>query len=394
MKFLAHLLAVLAVAPAALFAAPLEVRQESPQQTPYNIFEGKFQYVRKDYITQMARTAASFRAEGDEENALKTEKVSETASTFIWYASLNAMSYFEPALADARAVQEQKGQKVVVPFVVYNMPDRDCGSEASNGELTFERDGLNRYKAMVDSIAATVDKYSDLDYAIVIEPDSLANMVTNVGVNRCQPSLFENYIDAYAYVIQKFQKPNVGLYIDVAHSQWLGWPDNVIKVADVLERILERAGPDAKIRGYSQNVSNYQPFINPNPTTVNPNFDEYHYALALKAAAQERNLPAHFIIDTGRSGRPEALVDGVWCNLKDAGLGRLPSADTAPHEDLVDSWVWIKPPGDSDGASVPGRGYDTSCTGPNNFQPAPAPGQWFVEYSKMLIKNANPPVEL
>src|SRR5688500_682940 len=100
---------------------------------------------------------------------------------------------------------------------------------------------------------------------------------------------------------------------------------------------MDKAG-SAKIRGYATNVSNYQPYENPNPKTTNPNYDEKHFGQALAAEMQSRGLPAKFIHDTGRSGRPEALVDGVWCNLKGAGLGPRPSANTG--NELVDAFVW------------------------------------------------------
>lgn len=162
----------------------------------------------------------------------------------------------------------------------------------------------------------------------------------------------------------------------------------------MLERILEKAGPGNKIRGYSTNVSNYQPYKNTGViTSVNPNYDESHYVAALASELTSRNLPAQFIVDTGRSGRPEALRDGVWCNLKGAGLGPLPSANTdSPN---MDAFVWVKPPGDSDGSSIQGgAGFDWSCTGEHNMQPSGAPGIWFLEYAKMLVKNANPPVQV
>ena len=35
---------------------------------------------------------------------------------------------------------------MTIMVVVYDLPNRDCSSEASNGELRVEEDGLNRYK--------------------------------------------------------------------------------------------------------------------------------------------------------------------------------------------------------------------------------------------------------
>jgi len=388
-----HLLTALALFGTALSAPSLTARQSS-WQDPNNQFAGRVQYVNKAYADNLKLTAAAFRQEGDETNARRAEKIGTVASTFNWYASVNAQSYFYPRLAEARAAQQASGQKLVFPLVIYNMPDRDCSSEASNGELQFNKGGLARYSAMIDTIARSLDEYKDLTFAISLEPDSIANMVTNIGNNRCVPELFEQYIAAYAYAIRALQRPHIGIYIDVAHSQWLGWPDNVVKTVDVVERIMTAAGPSAKVRGYSSNVSNYNPYKwSGNVTSDNPNYDEFRYAQSFSKLAGSKGLPTQFVVDTGRSGQQGALKNGVWCNLKGAGYGPRPSSETG--EGIVDALVWIKPPGDSDGSSVRGGpGYDPSCAGADNLTPSPQAGLWFVEYSKMLVRNANPPIEL
>jgi len=383
MKFLAQLLL-------ALSAVPALVHGQSSRQSSVNVFQGRTMFVQSVYKNNMLATAKSFRDSGDTTNANRATTIANTASTFVWYYSVSAQTIFENALRDAQAVAST-GQKIVFPMVIYNMPDRDCSSQASNGELQFDNDGLNKYKQMIDTIASTISRYPDFNYAIVVEPDSLANMVSNAGVNRCQSSLFDKYIDAYAYVITKFQQNNVALYIDVAHSAWLGWPEKATKVADSLQKILQRAG-SAKIRGYVTNVSNYQPYQNPNPKTTNPNYDESHYGKYLGNLMSQRGLPSQFIHDTGRSGRPEALVDGVWCNLKNAGYGARPTTNTGDSQ--VDAFVWVKPPGDSDGSSIQGgQGYDSACNGGNSLTPSPPAGSWFLEYSKMLVRNANPSID-
>lgn len=56
-----------------------------------DVFEGRTLYINQEYAANLASVAASFRADGDEENALKTEKVAATASTFNWYSSISAV---------------------------------------------------------------------------------------------------------------------------------------------------------------------------------------------------------------------------------------------------------------------------------------------------------------
>jgi cellulase/cellobiase CelA1 len=88
-------------------------------------------------------------------------------------------------------------------FVVYDLPDRDCAALASNGEYTIANNGVANYKAYIDAIKALLVTYSDVKVILVIgktstlyptlgtlfdrqaEPDSLANLVTNLSVAKC-----------------------------------------------------------------------------------------------------------------------------------------------------------------------------------------------------------------
>lgn len=53
-------------------------------------------------------------------------------------------------------------------FVVYNLPDRDCAALASNGELSIDDGGVEKYKAYIDSIREHVVEYSDTNILLVI----------------------------------------------------------------------------------------------------------------------------------------------------------------------------------------------------------------------------------
>jgi cellulose 1,4-beta-cellobiosidase len=57
---------------------------------------------------------------------------------------------------------------VMGAFVVYDLPNRDCSALASNGELTVANDGLTKYKAYIDSIAAIVKKHTKTEIALII----------------------------------------------------------------------------------------------------------------------------------------------------------------------------------------------------------------------------------
>jgi endoglucanase len=134
---------------------------------------------------------------------------------------------------------------------------------------------------------------------------------------------------------------------------------------------------------------------------------------------------AHFIIDTSRNGRgplngaqysaapygqpaivTAALTGGNWCNPPGAGLGLRPTANTGVA--LLDAYLWVKVPGESDGSCDIAGGarawdytqYDPwSLTGDaqNHFDPLwgmvdPAAGLWFPQQALQLAQNATPPL--
>jgi len=242
---------------------------------------------------------------------------------------------------------------------------------------------LERYKKeFVDPFAKAVQKGSDLTFAIVLEPDSLGNVVTNQGIPKCATA-GPVYEEGIAYAISQLQKKNVALYVDAAHGGWLGWDGNLEPAAQEFAKVVQMAQnltKKATIRGFSINVSNYNPYL----ATVREPYDEYnnaydnsHYATVLSPHLIANGLPAHFIVDQGRVAEPGARAAwGDWCNVNPAGFGHVPTADASYLNNAnVDSIVWIKPGGESDGA----------C----GMAGAPDAGLWFDEYAQMLVENAD-----
>lgn len=151
--------------------------------------------------------------------------------------------------------------------------------------------------------------------------------------------------------------------------------------AKVVGLAREQSSPETKVRGFVTNVSNYNPFhANPreNFTEWSNSWDESHYADSLSPHLEENGLPSRFIIDQGRVAEPGARAEwGEWCNVAPAGFGAVPgSSNNNTH---VDSIVWVKPGGESDGRC----GLDG----------APAAGAWFPEYVKMLVEYAHPSIK-
>jgi len=363
------------------------IRQEnntSPSDYP-NPFSGKSHFVNPAYSSKLDQTHASFVTKGDEANAVRVRKIQQKVGTFVWVSRIADLSNIDAAIRTAREAQSKNGERQIVGLVLYNLPDRDCSAGESAGELKTSQDGLKRYKEeYIAPYASRVAAATDLDFAIVLEPDSLANLVTNMEIPGCAAAA-PTYREGIAHAIRSLQFPHVHLYLDAAHGGWLGWDPNMPLAAKVFSEVLAlatRNGTDknVRIRGFATNVSNYNPFhalVRENYTEFSKSWDESNYATSLGGYLEEEGLPARFIIDQGRVALPGARKEwGEWCNVQ-AGFGPVPG--TSNNNTVVDSLVWIKPGGESDGR----------CGFPNS----PAAGQWHDEYVQMLVKNAHSSID-
>ncbi|MFJ8042062.1 glycoside hydrolase family 6 protein [Kitasatospora sp. NPDC096147] len=356
------------------------------------------------------------------------------------------------------AVRQAAGKPYVFQVVIYNLPGRDCAALASNGELGPTE--IGRYQsAYIDPIAAILadPAYAGLRIVTTIEIDSLPNLVTNAGGTPTATPACDvmkangNYVTGVGYALNKLGAiPNVYNYVDAGHHGWLGWDSNFGPSVNLLLQAANAAGSTpAKVAGFVVNTANYSALKEPYFTiddTVNGQsirgtskwvdwnryVDELSYAKAFRQKAVEAGFDAGvgILIDTSRNGwggpnRPagpgpkttgDAYVDGGrldrrlqagnWCNQSGAGLGERPTAAPEPG---IDAYVWVKPPGESDGASkaIPndeGKGFDRMCdptyTGnPRNnnnmsgaLPDAPLAGAWFSAQFRQLLANAYPPV--
>ncbi|NEA66870.1 glycoside hydrolase family 6 protein [Streptomyces sp. SID12488] len=354
------------------------------------------------------------------------------------------------------AALQQKGTgEMVVQLVVYDLPGRDCAALASNGELGPTE--IDKYKTQfIDPIAAILadTKYAGLRIVTTVEIDSLPNLVTNAGSRPTATPACNvmkangNYIKGVGYALNKLgDVPNVYNYIDAAHHGWLGWDDNFGPAADLFKQAATAEGATVNdVHGFISNTANYSALKETNFTindTVagksvreskwvdwNRYTDELSFAQAFRNQLVTAGFPSGIgmLIDTSRNGwggaaRPtgpgattsvDTYVEGGridrrihvgnWCNQSGAGLGERPKAAPATG---IDAYVWMKPPGESDGASsaIPndeGKGFDRMCdptyTGNplnnNNMSGAlgnsPLAGHWFSAQFQQLMANAYP----
>jgi len=359
----------------------------APQQNP---FVGADFFVDSGYGKKVA---ASMKA-APPELAKKMAKL-ERMPTALWMISIASVGAL-PSWLDGAAKQQKKSKKPVVPIVVvYDLPNRDCSSESSAGELDAANGGEARYRSeFIDKIAEQLSAHPEQRIVVLLEPDSLPNVATNLNVEKCRLSA-DVYQSAVAYAISKLSLPNVYLYLDAAHAGWLGWDANRNSAAKVFKAVLDKAGGPDRIRGFVTNVSNYNALDGEwgkklEPSNPCPN--ELAYIEKLNESLTAAGIPNKgFLIDTSRNGVADARSRwGSWCNVKNAGVGERPRAAPRP---LIDAYIWVKPPGESDGVSDPNAPrYDESCRSPDSAPDAPQAGEWFEPYFRDLVTKANPPL--
>jgi cellulose 1,4-beta-cellobiosidase len=381
--------------------------------------------------------------------------------TAVWLdriAAINGVSGGMGLRAHLDEALKQKGSgELVVQLVIYDLPGRDCAALASNGELG--PNDLDKYKSQyIDPITSILSesKYAGLRIATVIEPDSLPNLVTNAGgtnttTDACVTMKSNgNYEKGVSYALDKLGAlANVYNYIDAGHHGWLGWDSNLGPSVQEFYKVATTNGASVSdVAGFIVNTANYSPVKEPNFKVTdmvngqtirqskwvdwNQYVDEQSFALGLrdKLVAAGFDSGLGMLIDTSRNGwggsarptgpGPSTSVDdyvnggridrrihaGNWCNQSGAGIGQRPTAAPATG---VDAYVWVKPPGESDGnsAAVPndeGKGFDRMCdptyggnarngNNPTGALPnAPLAGHWFSAQFQQLMQNAYPPL--
>jgi cellulose 1,4-beta-cellobiosidase len=424
-----------------------------------NPFAGADGYINPDYAAEVQAQAAS--AGGTLGQQMTRVAQQPTAVWLDRIAAVTGGSGVTRTLAghlDA-AVQQDSGngsRPLVITIVVYDLPNRDCAALASNGELSVAGDGLNKYKTQyIDAIMSVLSqsKYANLRIATIVEPDSLPNLVTNLGTAKCAEANSSGaYVQGIQYALSRLHTlSNLYNYIDIAHSGWLGWSSNFGPAADLIANAVKGAsGGVNTVDGFISNTANYTPTTEPFMTANqqisgqparsanfyqwNDYIDENTYTTAMRSAFTGRGFPntIGMLIDTSRNGwggsgpqgsRPtgaststdlntfvsQSKIDrrvhrGNWCNQY-GGIGARPTANPAAG---FDAYVWIKPPGESDGASQPvnndeGKGFDQMCdpafhggqqaNGGNLTEAipnAPLAGHWFPDAFKILVQNAFP----
>jgi endoglucanase len=306
-------------------------------------------------------------------------------------------------------------------LVAYNIPFRDC-AQFSAGGATNATD----YAAWIDGFANGIGNQPAI---VILEPDSLGIIpfFTSYYASApdwCQPSdanpetaATDRFAMLKGAVARLKQQPGVKVYLDATHAAWLG-------VGEAAHRLI--LGGVDQADGFFLNVSNYQTTTNsthygnwissciaytevlgwwdaswcsgqyaPDATgTYVVNYSDDHVASVYNDFSWGPAGTTHFLIDTSRNGQgpwipPADHPTGDpqdWCDPPARGLGLRPTLSTG--KPLLDAYLWIKIPGESDGACNrwnPAGGID-----PVRNVMDPAAGAWFDDMALELAHNAVP----
>lgn len=365
-------------------------------------------------------------------------------------------------------VKRAARSRSVPVLVAYNVPFRDCAGYSGGGALNTAdyqawidgfAAGIGERKAIVvlepDGVGIIPyyqPIFGDMEWCQPTIVDDDGNTVAAPGASPDERFAQLNYaVDTLAA-----KAPNALVYLDGTHSAWLGTPE-------VADRLI-KAGVK-RARGFYLNVSNYQltsdsvtygTWISqiitasesapdwaydengrfhfdwvPSQYDPDTDFTEVNYAPEFVASVTEQVegylngavASTHFIIDTSRNGQgpldtapyalepynqPSSVIDGLdagnWCNPRGAGLGLRPTLKTGVE--LLDAYLWVKIPGESDGScDIAGgaRSWDYAAYNPWGLEPDaslkfdplwemvdPSAGTWFPEQALELAKKANP----
>jgi len=374
---------------------------KSPITLGSNPFSGTQHYVNPHYTEEVDISIAA-----NPSLSTKLAKVKAFPSAF-WIDKMEVIPQLTTILTQARQQGASGSKPIMAAIVIYDLPARDCAAYASNGEIPCADaecvNGINTYKTnYIDRIVEVLKTFTDITIVAIIEPDSLPNLATNLGVAKCVTAQ-KAYKACVAYAINKLSTmSNIHMYVDAAHGGWLGWETARTAAVNIFAEVLTNAGGANKIRGFATNVANYQPlgsmFDTADPCNLATQFNfatnEVKYVGLLETSLVLKGITGmRYIIDTGRNGVINARTDcSNWCNINRAGLGVPPTSSTsASGLSIIDAYFWVKPPGESDGTSdSTAARYDIHCGSSDSVKPAPEAGNWFSSYFVMLANNANP----
>ncbi|WP_444543320.1 glycoside hydrolase family 6 protein [Microlunatus endophyticus] len=232
-------------------------------------------------------------------------------------------------------------QHTTPEFVLYAIPKRDCGGYAAGG-----LGGPSAYESWIRQVRAGI---AGRPTVVIAEPDA-------IGMSCLGTAARNDRIAMLRYAVQTLSKdPNTWVYLHAGSSQ--------LKPAQVVPTLLQIGLQGA--RGLAINVSSY------GSTQKEMQYGDQ----LLEDLAQHGVHGLHYVIDTSRNGlgrAPAGSADAAhsFCNQRGRALGQRPTPVTGNPN--VDAFLWIKPPGETDGGCFPGD----------------AASGWFQSYALDLVQRS------
>lgn len=301
------------------------------------------------------------------------------------------------AVAASVATLEQKAaaQRQVPVIVAYNIPGRDCSQYSAGGAQ-----GTADYAAWVNGFAGAIGNHKTV---VILEPDGLALSPDQCGGTPDQQADRNTQINAAVTRLE--QQPKAIVYLDAGHSAWHN-------VGDMAQRLI--TGGVANSQGFFLNLSNYRTgadltrygtevsgciwYLQHNTGVSGDDCANQYWPPADADAWYAAHVPAgavltHFVVDSSRNGQgPWTPPAGVytdaqdWCNPPLRGLGVRPTAGTGTA--LLDAYLWVKVPGESDGSCTRGTAGPGDPEYGNTVDPAA--GVWWPAQATSLAQLATP----
>ncbi|KAF0693829.1 Aste57867_15249 [Aphanomyces stellatus] len=220
-------------------------------------------------------------------------------------------------------------------IVVYGLPMKDCAGGFS--QLGSNTDAA-KYTAWIQAL---VNQVGSRDVLYVLEPDAIGNLAGG----GCGVDL--NYLANMKTAVELLStNPSARIYIDVA-----SWADQKGAIAALND--LKTAG---HVAGVALNTANYL---------------QVGELAKLCTLLSSQTGGLHCVVDTSRNFHGAPYKE--WCNAKTAGIGT-PTTDQTGYP-LLDFYLWLKVPGESDGRCV---------NHTQDAMPGPNAGDFFYDYFTLL----------